>query len=222
MPLNSTAKTALEEQAKAVWTLGADGEPSGVAANPMHVTGTVALAATEDEGTLFTLDETTGALLGIDVPHHEIHEGESHLASYKTPDASPLADNGTIAFAFVVGAKECHVVAEGACGGDMEGELREGVTYTGGTSLAIFNKKRASSSGATATLVRDPTVTGAGTLLENRFVPGGTGPQAAGGAGGQRNEWVLAPGRTYLYRITNRAGNNQPASMVVEWYEEEV
>jgi hypothetical protein len=220
-PLGSTSKTRLEETARPMWILGADGEVMGIVANPLHVSGTVALAA-DEEGDGFERDETTGALTIITVPHHEIHEGETHLCSYKTPDGAPLADNATIAFVVTVGAKECHMTAAGAVGGDFEGELREDVTYTGGTAVAIFNKKRSSSEGATATVVRDPTITDAGTLLENRFVPGGTGPQAVGGVGGQRAEWILEPGRVYLYRITNRAGNNQPGSLVLEWYEETV
>lgn len=221
MPLGSTNKTKLEEVAHPVWTLGEDGEPSGVEDNPVYVTGDVVIGG--EDGDAFGREETTGALVAILVPHHEIHEGETYLVSYKTPDGAPLADDGTIAFAVTVAAShEAHMLASGANGGDMEGELREGVTWTGGTAMNIFNKKRSASGGATVTVVRDPTVTGPGTLIENEFVPGGSGPRAVGGAGGQRAEWILAPGQTYLFRITNRAGNNQPASLSLEWYEEGV
>lgn len=219
MPLDSTNKTSYEEVAQPGWILLLDGNPGGIATNPFHITGTVAIAATE-EGDGFERDATTNALVVIDSVHHRIHEGQSHITSYKTPDGAPLADDATLVFIMETGANECHVDAEGACGGDMEGELYEGTTYTDGTAQPIFNKKRSASEGATATVVRDPTITDVGTLIENRFIPGGKGPRAVGGAGNQRDEWELRPNTTYMFRITNRAGSNQPASLVLEWYEE--
>jgi hypothetical protein len=91
-----------------------------------------------------------------------------------------------------------------------------------GTATAIRNKNRPKQGieVPTASVVRDPTVNDAGLLLENEFIPGGTGPQAVGGAASTRSEWVLKPGTVYLVRMTNRAGNNQPASLALEWYEE--
>ena len=45
MPLNSMIKTRLEEVARPVWVLGADGEPAGDVANPLHVTGALEIAS---------------------------------------------------------------------------------------------------------------------------------------------------------------------------------
>lgn len=170
----------------------------------------------------FEQDLPTDSMVVITVPHHEIHEGETWAASYKSPDAGNIADDGTIVFAIQTGAMFVHMVFRAACGGDMETELREGaVIQNDGTAMAEYNKNRAIGDGGnTATVVRDPTINNAGTLIENEFIPGGTGGNAIGGAAVGRPEWILARGRTYLFRITNRAGNAQPMSLAIEWYEE--
>jgi len=170
-----------------------------------------------------TQDEITGALVSMAVAHHEIHEGETWLVSYKSPDAANIADNGTITFTITVNAKWAHMLFRAPCGGDMEAELREGATIQGGTGTAMvrYNKNRGKTAeDSTVTVRRDATITGAGTLIENEFIPGGTGPQAVGGAGVSRAEWILNRNTTYLVRVTNRAGNAQPMSLAIEWYEE--
>jgi hypothetical protein len=182
---------------------------------------TVAAVSVAPDGA-FPPEDITGAAVSILYAHHEIHEGDTFLASYKSPDAAPIADNATIVFAMQTGARYCHVVARAAFGGDAEGELREGAAIQAGTGTATvaYNKNRASANAATATVIRDPNITNAGTLIENEFLPGGTGPLAVGGASIQRAEWVLARNTLYLFRMTNRAGAAQPGSLALEWYEE--
>jgi len=167
-------------------------------------------------------DRVTGAPAVIDYAHHEIHSGSTFVASYKSPDASPVADNGTIIFILTTHAKYAHILFRAACGGDMEGELYEGTTVTAGTgsAQAVYNKNRASTKTPTVGVRRGMTVATAGTLIENEFMAGGTGPQGVGGATASRAEWVLAPSTVYMVRITNRAGNAQPMSLAAEWYEE--
>jgi len=171
----------------------------------------------------YGMDHITSARVVIDVAHHEIHEGETWLVSYKSPDADPIADNGTIAFVVVTGSKYVHLLARAGCGGDAEAELYEGTNYQVGTGTAMVerNKSRPTGDGGnTAQVIRQPAINNAGVLLENEFIPGGTGPQAVGGAGTMRAEWVFARNTNYMVRITNRAGNAQPMSLAIEWYEE--
>jgi len=213
MPLDSTSKTAYEEKAGAAWVLGPDGLPIRV----FDVAGTVEVSNLQAAET----DGATGAAVGIDAVHHEIHEGETWIVSYKTPDASPIADNGTIIFAFTIGNRYVHVSGRAAFGGDAEAELLENPTWTGGTVMTPRNKNRAKlEMASTVTVVRDPTISADGLTLEDEFVPGGSGPQAVGGVAAQRAEWILKPGFRYAMRITNRAGTNQPGSLAAEWYEE--
>jgi len=169
----------------------------------------------------FTFGEITGALVTIDLVHHEVHEGEFYSVSYKTADASPLADNATLCYVITTGAKYVHFFGLGACGGDAEVEFTEAPTITGGTAMTPYNHQRYSTNTSTVTVVRDPTVNTAGTVLVNYLMPGGQGPRAVGGTGVDRNEWILKTSTKYMLRITNRSGNTQPASLAMNWYEEE-
>jgi hypothetical protein len=167
-------------------------------------------------------DSVTGAAATIDYPHHEIHSGSTFLSSYKSAEGADIADNATITFTITVRARYPHMVFRAACGGDMEAELLEGPTVTAGTGNAttVFNKNRGSTRTPTVGVRRDMTVTDAGTLIEHELAPGGTGGNSIGGASQQRPEWILNINTVYLFRITNRAGNAQPMSIAIEWYEE--
>ena len=168
------------------------------------------------------VQDFTGALVSIGYPHHEIHSGSTFVVSYKAPDGAPLADDATINLTITTQSKYAHMAFRAACGGDMEVELLEGSTVTAGTGFAMveYNKNRASTKANTAGVRRDMTVTVPGALIENEFVPGGTGGNAIGGANTERPEWILALTTVYVFRLTNRAGNAQPASLAIEWYEE--
>lgn len=182
---------------------------------PIHVQ---LIGGTGDNDQPLLTDDETGALVVILAEHHEIHEGESYLVSYKSPDASPIADNATLIFVLTTAADQVHVIYDYSAGGDSEFELYEGCVVTGGTSMNYRNKNRNFPDAGGESVVRDPVVNNAGVLLEDTFSPGGTGPQSGGGIGGTRNEWILKPNTKYMFRATNRAGNSQPMSMRVEGY----
>ena len=178
------------------------------------------VVATYETAYILSLDEITGALNVIDTVHHEIHEGEFFSVSYKAPDGAPIADDATIVFALTAATKYVHFQAVAAMGGDAEIEFYEVSTVTGGTATTPRNHKRTGSDNSDVTVVRDPTVNVAGTLLENAFLPGGTGGNAIGAVGNQRQEWILRPTITHVVRLTNRAGTAQPGSLAATWYEE--
>ncbi len=167
------------------------------------------------------VDDIVGALHAISVLHSKIHAGNTFFVSFKTADGAPLADDATLSFALTSGAKTLHIVSTGLFGGDGEKEYLEGSTITGGTATTVYNRDRASLTATTVTVVRDPTVNAPGTLIDNQFIPGGTGGKSLGGTSGPRNEWIFKASTIYVIRLTNRAGNAQPASLAVEWYEED-
>lgn len=168
-------------------------------------------------------DDVVGALITVDSEHHEIHEGEVAIVSYKSPDATPIADNGTISFLLQTQAKAAHIVIRGSFGGDWEIEIYEGTTFTGGTGTAmtVFGKNRYKALPAGySTVRRDVTIVNPGTAMPfNFFFPGGTGGNTTGADANTRDEWPFAPNTNYLIRITNRAGTPQPGSLAIEWYE---
>jgi len=169
-------------------------------------------------------DPSTGALSIIRFVHHEVHEGNTFQASYKSPDAAPIADNAAVDFLLIAGdVAEPHFVFSVACGGDCEVEFYEGTTVTNnGAALQAFNMHRhlAADKIATMRVFQGPTVNVIGLRLQDVLLPGGTGPaQSPGGTARPNTEWVLHPGVTYLLRVTNRAGAAQPVSILVQWYE---
>lgn len=191
------------------------------AANVLIVNATpISVVFVDTDGNTFAIDET-GGLVATLSEHHAIHEGITYHYSYKSPDASPIADNGTIILGLYVGAKTAHLEFDASGGGDFEGDFYEGATLTGGTNVTPQNKNRNRSNENTLSIKLNPTVSAAGTFLEAGFIPGGTGPQAAGGVGTGRTEWELKPSTVYFVRITNRAGTAQPMGIRVEWYEED-
>jgi len=171
-----------------------------------------------------SVDSVGLALTVIDYVHHEIHKGNHFSASYKTPDASPIGDNNSLQFLIRVPADvQGHTSWNAAGGGDMEVCLYENPTLTDdGTLIASVNMNRNKTSHkAQVDVYHTPTIADPGVQLYNDFEPGGTGPRAGGGTVRANEEWVLGPGRDYILCLTNRAGSDQPMSIVVQWYEEE-
>ena len=165
-------------------------------------------------------DEITGALVTLSVVHHEVHEGEFFSVAYKAADGAPLADNGTIILAMRSATRYLHMQAFAACGGDAEVEFFTGSTIDADGTLMTPSNHKLSGGASTVTVRRDPTIGAAGTLRDNFLMPGGTGGNSIGGDGGQRDEWDISLNTWVFVRLTNRAGNAQPASVKVTWYEE--
>lgn len=168
------------------------------------------------------IDEVVGAVPVNDIAHVHIHEGHTAVVSYKSPDASPIADNETINFLIQTQDKSAHLVTRLSFGGDCEIEIYEGTAFTGGTNMTVIAKNRYKNLPPNySTVKRDVTITNAGLLLFNFFFAGGSGGNAQGVSEQTRDEWDLAPNTNYMVRATNRAGNAQAGSFAIEWYEEE-
>lgn len=170
------------------------------------------------------MDSVTGGLEVIDTVHSEVHEGETFTASYKTPDASPIANDATVVLLIKVGANlNAHFVWNAAFGGEGEVQLFEGPNDTAdGNPLTEPNMNRGSAQVAEVTVFQGPTIgngVGNGTELLDVMVPGGTTGRAVGSAIRESTEWVLKKDTNYLLVLTNRAGNAQQVSAQLQWYE---
>lgn len=168
--------------------------------------------------------DPSGAMRGIDVTHSKVHVGHLFHVSYKTPDASPIADNTSLVVLLATGARYCHIVFGGSLGGEAEAALYEGATVSNnGTVLSIHNMNRATGvMTPSATAYHTPTVSAYGIRLYNAMLPGGTGAQTrVGGSLRSGSEWILKANTSYLAIMTNRSGTAQQASIAAEWYEVE-
>ena len=171
--------------------------------------------------------DSRGGSVIIDCVHDHIHVGNSwHYPFYATaPDDGPTG----ILIDLTNATKEAHITfAPISVGGDMRIELWENTTHSNGTLQTPQNRHRVK---ADAGLYPDfppneaeiwvPVFDGAdgSPMLTQIFVPGGALLITQGGASSESNEWVLRPGVKYLVKVTNLAGNPQPVSIGINWYE---
>ena len=167
----------------------------------------------------FQVDEITGAIMTIGTFHHEIHEGETYIAS--NANAS-IANNASISIHLTPGTHFDHLTIAAAAGGDALIELCENPTIAGGVALTPRNMKRTAPDASDTVVLEDVTVNACGTLIVELLLPGGTGGNAGGGNLGMRqnSEFILDPTKTYSIELTNIAGSAKPVSLIAQWYEE--
>jgi len=158
----------------------------------------------------------------VSFTHYMIHHGDSYTTHHKTPDGAGIADNGTFDVAVDCGTNHhLHAQAFTSVEGAADAYIYENPVYSGGTALSVLNRNRSSSNESDATVVHTPVVTSAGTCLECSYQPGGRGPLSPGAASAERDEWVLAAGKKYLYRLINRGGAEKQMGLSLAWYEED-
>lgn len=188
-----------------------------------YALGHVVIYAYDEETGIYEsvrIDDESKAILMINTDHYEVHQGNMYSITYLQPHGSELANDASVEILFVVGAKEAHLESKLSTGGDFEIRLFEGTTVSAaGAAIPSFNRNRESAKTATATVTSAPTVTGDGTELAARFVPGGTGGLTPGESVRTGTEIILAPNTNYLFRVTNRAGTAQQFGLKLEWYE---
>ena len=201
----------------------------GIEGTSGSLTGTTHRAIVTEEGRIWvvtgsgfqshSIDSIHAGPIVTDALHHETHDGNAYdtCRQFLT-----LANGGSADIFMAVGTiKQPHMTIELGVGGDGTFELFEGTTVSdSGTSITSFNMNRSSPNITDSKLFHTPVVTASGTVLCTMFLPGGTKQQATGGQGGQRDEWMLHTGSTYMFRIINRAGGNKNYSFKLQYYEE--
>jgi len=161
------------------------------------------------------VDTTTGASVNVDYRQERIHFGKSYIATFKTPDASPLADNAVLEFFIITGDVPVDFVFSAIGSGDVETAFYENTVVTNnGTGVPVVGLNRLRSLAPTPTVWRGPTITSNGDLIYNDFRTFGVEPQFT-----QLKGWILRPNTNYLFRAINRQGSAQPMHMLVAWDE---
>ncbi len=174
----------------------------------------------DPDGHIAGVDQTNGALIVIDAVHNNIHQGimfQSDLVDLI------LADDASLDLLIrVIANTSAHMRFHAAIGGDGQAFMYEDPTTSAdGTPVARNNRNRFSSNTSDTLIFSGPTVTGVGDLLPTGIIPGGgAGTPGIGGQIGSFEEWMLAPA-DYLFKLTNKSGGAQPASVALDWYEPE-
>lgn len=154
----------------------------------------------------------------IDFVHQKVHEGRFFSGGHY---AAGVANNGTLEILFQTGPDYFfHGMADSYSGGDSVLTMYEGVTFSAaGTAVPLTNHNRNSTNVIASGATHTPTITGTGTQLNGPIlVPGGSGGNSSGGAGGFSNEFILKPSTAYLLRVTNVSGIAQSIGATVKGY----
>lgn len=147
----------------------------------------------------------------------KIFQAKLFTASYKNPDAAPIADNANLDVLLVTPPINTATI-DYRVSSTSAFELtiyEDTVTTNDGTPLPRRNRSRPlARNRAEALTYHTPTITNVGTLLLNE-VSG-----ILGGPIREEDRWVLKPNSKYLIRMINRSGAAQSMSITVNWFEE--
>ena len=166
---------------------------------------------------LFHIDELTGINVYMSLEHHYIHEGNHFFVSGFETEASA----GTIVFGVTTHNKEAHMTFEVSGTSQLEMYIYEDATITDGTPATPVNNRRSSPNKSTLTIVKDPSISVAGTLRYSQSSGLAGSPPTSGDLTGlhdREREIVLNTNTTYTFNIISR-DNNNVISYIGEWYE---
>lgn len=162
-----------------------------------------------------------GAYPVRDVEHVRLIDGHGFSTGLVADYNNKIADGASIdiAIAFPQGINPVFTI-NGLCSGNAVGYLYEGASVTGGTSLPIINRNRASTIASNGVALANPTVSSTGTLILSEILTGGVGKKGGGGET-SGNNLILKGLTTYLFRLTNADGSNNPhaAEIILSWTE---
>lgn len=158
-----------------------------------------------------------------DIGQVRLIEGHAFATGYMHGFDNPLeaGDSLDIAIAFPQGINPVFTIT-GLSAGNAEGYLYEGASVTGGTSLPILNRNRASTITSQGVALLNPTVNSLGNPILQEILTGGTKKNGAGGEIGGNNI-ILKGLTTYLFRMTNKdsggAAADHATEMILTWNE---
>ena len=162
-----------------------------------------------------------GAYPTRNVEQVRLIDGQAFSLGYVRSFADPLPAGQSIdiALAFPSGMNPI-ISISGLCAGNAIGYLYEGASVSGGTSLPIIQRNRASTLLSKGVAIVNPTVSSLGTLLIQEILTGGVGKKGAGGEAGGNN-LILKGLTTYLFRLTNadQQNNAQASEIILSWNE---
>lgn len=169
------------------------------------------------------IDRFTGYQVNLSSDHAYIHQGIGFALSN---ESTSVAAGATYAIALQVPLETfVHLRPTSWSSTANLGEMKffEGSTFTGGSALTPVNHNRNSKNTSKVTCTTGVSATNTSSiLLLNETVGTGGAPSASsGGGGGQNDEWVLKPGKTYVFQFEN-IGSTTATVFYFNffWYEE--
>lgn len=169
------------------------------------------------------VDHLTGYQVNVSSDHAYIHQG----IGFNLPGESPSVAAGStyaVALQIPVGSF-VHLRPTTWSTTANLGELKmfEGSTFTSGSAVTPVNHNRNSKNTSKVTCTGGVTATNTSAilLLNETAGTGGNLFSSSGGGGGQNDEWVLRPGRTYVFQFENIGATTATVFYFnFFWYEE--
>jgi hypothetical protein len=159
-------------------------------------------------------------LTTIDVKDQNLRDGMVFYVYAARLDGNQLADDANLDVVFTAnpGVNVCmDVIVQ--CGGDAEFEIYENVTQvTGGTLFVPLNRNRRSTIASSCGAVIQPSSVTANGVIFQEIIIGGSGGNAGGNAIDSA-DYILKPDTSYLFRLTNRSGQDRLAEIQLNWCE---
>lgn len=156
-----------------------------------------------------------GAPVVIDIDHHEVHCGDSYMAT-RTVDLGNGATDTIIINVPNEDVKRYHMTFAVTSELEVNFDLYEGATTVAdGTALTQFNRNRNSSNTTALTTFHTPNTPAGGTLIET--LHWGSGRSAGGDTRGSR-EIPLKNNTKYRVVVTNSTANNNYISWELNHY----
>lgn len=148
--------------------------------------------------------------------HQQIHDGRILVNSYFT---GTVTDNTSIDLLIPIRNSTIHLGIEVIAGGDALFEVYENPTATAtGTMNPSYNKNRyvgdeINNSG----IYILPNISNVGNKIITEFIAGGE-KKSTGGSLIMGDEWILNKNKSYLFRLTNKAGSPKNLQFIFTYY----
>ncbi len=168
---------------------------------------------------LNAINEIDQARIGIDLFHHETHDGNSYTYPFVDSDVD-IAVPKYILLRTPDTTEEQHLTVSVGADGVAEAELYENPTVNvDGTPRTPINRNRRSTNTANILLFEDPTIGADGLLLGHIEVgAAGVGQTKLTGEASIRDEFILDRNEDYVIKVTVAADNTH-VSIGPDWYE---
>jgi hypothetical protein len=186
---------------------------SGAVSTAIHLTDENGVQSQMLGDTLYS-----GAPIMIDVDHHEVHCGDSYMATRAVDLGNGAADTLIMVVPNETGTprKLYHLVANVDTELEAQFDIYEGsTTAADGTGVTWYNRDRNSINTTSLALTHTPTTPTGGTLIFTEHW--GSGRTAGGESRGQQ-EIILKNNTKYRLVITNSTANNNYISWKLQHY----
>ncbi len=192
----------------------------------------------DEDGRIFPIDPSTGAVTVIQQGQHEVNEGDAFVCHY-VQTVSDTNDKSIISFLTPDSTFLVHLTMSVYASTAANAFVYEAPTITNntGASLTVFNRRRANPTQDTRVIdtSSNPNTAGQATFFtevtmgnvtsgtEMAHVPlvAGDGPKAVGGESRDEREWILKRGTLYAFVVHSTSDLDNTHWISLNWHEHE-